>query len=284
MGEATGIAWCDSTRNFWSGCSKVGPGCDHCYAEAFSRFSRGKNEATGEATNWGHGAPRIPHLKGADRDLRKWDGSKLFNKTHQRRRRVFINSHSDFFDNEVPEWWRQLAWTTMSDCENLIFLVLTKRIGNVPEMLPKDWGNGYENVWLGATVVNQEEVDRDIPKLDLFRSRVRWLSIEPQLEPIDLGPWLDRGATADNGRREFEPFVDWVITGGESGPHARPYDMNWARRLIRQCKESNVPCFVKQLGAKPYEADSAFIWQLEDAKGGDPAEWPDDLQVQEFPA
>ncbi|MGE0358622.1 MAG: DUF5131 family protein [Burkholderiales bacterium] len=187
MSERTGIAWTDHTRNFWTGCTKVGPGCSGCYAESFNRWTRGRNEATGEATNWGAGAPRIPHLDGAARDLRRWNAKAA---KEGRRRRVFINSMSDFFDNEVPPEWRGFAWRVIRECTCLDIQMLTKRAGNILGMLPADWGDGWPHVWLGSTVINQEEADRDIPKLLSAPAAVRFLSIEPMLGPIDLTRWL----------------------------------------------------------------------------------------------
>ena len=132
-------------------------------------------------------------------------------------------------------------------------------------MLPADFSAiTYPNVWIGSTVVTQDELDRDMPKLIQVPARIRWLSVEPQQEEIWMLPWLNTiGA------------VGWVVTGGESGSHARPYNAEWARSIIKQCREARIPPFVKQLGK---------LAGLKHKAGADPAEWPADLRVQEFPA
>lgn len=273
MAEKTGIAWCHHTKNFWEGCTKVSPGCTNCYAEARDkRFNHG--------VHWGPGAARLPHLVGALRDLPRWNRAAY---EARERRRVFVNSLSDFFDNDVPPIWRWLAWRTIQECRHLDFLLLTKRIGNVLAMLPPDWGFGYGNVWLGITVVNQEEVDRDIPKLRAVPAYVRFLSCEPLLEKIDLcetfGIWWNSTALRWE-RQGFHSGIDWVIVGGESGRGARPFSLTWARSLREQCAAANVAFFMKQLGSNP----ELFGHAKQRAKWDDPDEWPAELQVQEFPA
>lgn len=319
MAEKTGIAWCDSTRNFWTGCTKIGPGCDGCYAEAFDRWTSGKDPETGESVHWGPGRPREPHLDGAARDLRRWNRRAAEEIAAGTRRvwRVFINSQSDFFDNEVEPAWREYAWSVIRECRALTFLLLTKRIGNVRAMLPADWGGaGYPNVWIGATVVNQEEADRDLPKLLGLPATVRWVSYEPALGPIDFRRWLEidrRVGSREWVRSGFSPEIDWIIVGGEStqaGHPARPFELAFARSTIEQCRAAGVACFVKQLGdAISVPNDSGGEWPDEDAFGDaipdqywpqyqgehvvirlreigskTPSAWPRDLRVQEFPA
>lgn len=281
MGKSTRIAWTRSTRNFWEGCSKVSPGCDFCYAESFSRFTRGKNEATGQATNWGPGAPRIEHLFNADRDVRKWNRActrerTIWHRDHSYTPKdgwprpgfwpVFINSHADTFDNEVPQDWRDLLFTTIEDCEALTFYLVTKRIGNVAGMVPSRWVKaGFPvHVRLLITVVNQEEFDRDILKL-LALPCNHGLSLEPALGPIDLvakcPPHYAPHLRADR--------IGWVIWGAESGPHSRPANEEWALSAARQCKDAGVPFFCKQLFR--YRKEVPFD------------EYPPELQVREFP-
>jgi protein gp37 len=127
------------------------------------------------------------------------------------------------------------------------------------------------NVWLGVSVEDRAS----LPRLDTLRetpAALRFVSIEPLLE--DLGRIRLGG-------------IDWVIVGGESGPGARPFDLAWARSTVQQCRAGGVPVFVKQLGAKPYDGDSLgherYDLLLRDRKGADPAEWPEDLRVREFP-
>ena len=243
MAENTKIEWADATVNHWAGCTKVSPACDNCYAERMAgRLWK---------VQWGAGAARRQFisardmLEALDRKAQRI-GKKL---------RVFHNSLSDMFDNEVPDGWRMDAFKIMADTPNLQHLVLTKRIGNVRHYTQHDglafdlMGDG--SVWLGVTVVNQEEADRDIPKLLAVPAAKRFLSIEPMLGPVDLNYVRQRIqaqrsqlARAING----ETWLDWVIVGGESGPGARPIHPDWARSIRDQCAAAGVPFLFKQWG------------------------------------
>lgn len=310
------IQWTDHTFNPWVGCTKVSPGCDHCYAEAMmdTRMKRVK---------WGTGKPRQRTGEPYWRQPLQWNKHAEATGT---RARVFCASLADVFDNEVDPTWRGDLFKLIRDTPALDWLLLTKRIGNAIGMLPwypttRPWGN----VWIGATVVNQEEADRDIPKLLATPAAVRFLSIEPILGPIDLtavkhtaspgffGDCLEWYHMPHAERYTKWPGVDWVIVGGESGPKARPTRVVWIRSIVEQCKATGVPAFVKQLGAQPrgwcsaiarmepqdlplYDKDDyCDIYEahegrcdgkcllLEHPKGGDPDEWPEDLRVREFP-
>ena len=275
------------TFNPWEGCQKVGPGCDHCYAE-----TRNARFAGGTAINWGPGAPRRRTSDANWRMPLKW------NREAERtgvRPRVFCASLADVFDNEVPCEWRRDLFDLIRRCENLDFLLLTKRVGNVTRMLQElasmlrsehgacadllawieQWlaGNPPPNVWLGATVVNQEEADRDIPKLLAVPAAKRFLSMEPLLGPVDLNYVRQRIqaqrsqlARAING----ETWLDWVIVGGESGPGARPMSPDWARSIRDQCEEAGVPFLMKQMGG------------VRDKRGA-LEDLPEYLRVREFP-
>lgn len=174
MAETTNIAWTDSTFNPWMGCSKVSPGCDHCYAEV-STPSRTMH------VMWG------PHEARRRTSAANWNLPRRWNAAHEeffaangRRRRVFCASLADVFDNQVELAWREDLWKLVRETPNIDWLILTKRIGNVAKMMPADWGSGYRNVWLGITAVNQVEADRDIPKLLNVPAAVRWLMcLEP---------------------------------------------------------------------------------------------------------
>lgn len=190
-----------------------------------------------------------------------WNRLAEFTKT---RRRVFCASLADVFDNQVPEEWRTDLWNVIRATPALDWQLLTKRIGNAAAMLPADWGEGWPNVWLGATVINQEEADRDIPKLLHTPAQIRFLSCEPLLGPIDL-------MVADDIAREEHAQLDWLICGGESGREARSMDLNWARELLADCDGYGIAFFMKQLS----RAD------LIDFKNFDA--FPKDLQVREWP-
>ncbi|CAM8627598.1 COG4422 Bacteriophage protein gp37 [Comamonadaceae bacterium] len=270
MSENTKIEWCDGTVNWWAGCSKVSPACDKCYAERMAGRLWG--------TQWGAGMPRV-QFAGADATLKALDRKA---KRLGQPLRVFHNSLSDFFDKEVPVQWRIGALRSMLETPNLIHLVLTKRIGNAAEMLEtafravhagrEGWANNVpSNIWIGATIVNQEEADRDIPKLLAVPAAKRFLSMEPLLGRVDLrfptklwgGDRCNHCCNGDrcDDRSHFnrshcpfcrgtgeQKFLDWVIVGGESGPGARPMHPDWARSLRDQCEAAGVPFLFKQWG------------------------------------
>lgn len=255
MADHTKIEWADATVNFWAGCTKVSPACDNCYAEKMAGRLWG--------LKWGPGERR-QHFLGAVETLAKLDrkAQKLGTRLS-----VFINSLSDLFDNEVDDADRMDAFEAMAMFRNLVFLALTKRIGNVAPYLQRDSlafdliGEG--RVWLGITVCNQPEADRDIPKLQAVPAAKRFLSLEPLLGPVDLvkskavrsmcktcAAGQSKGCVID----QPGPFVDWVIVGGESGPNARPMHPDWVRSLRDQCKVAGVPFLFKQWGEwMPYD-------------------------------
>lgn len=270
MSTNTTIEWCDHTFNPWEGCQKVSPGCDNCYAEA-----RNARFAGGTAVNWGPGAPRR-RTSAANWNLpKRWNAqADAFMAQHGRRQRVFCASLADVFDNAVDPQWRADLFSLIQQTPNLDWLLLTKRIGNVRGMLAElAHGNDPDlslldmmplpNVWLGATIVNQAEADRDIPKLLEVPARVRFLSMEPLLESVELSllckNWSNEIPTdPETGAREccrecdytgINNAIDWVIVGGESGPNARPMHPDWARSLRDQCEAAGLPFLFKQWGS-----------------------------------
>jgi protein gp37 len=292
MAENTSIEWCDASWNPWHGCAKVSPGCDHCYAERLAlRY--------GFRNIWGVDAERRTFGESHWNEPLRWDRGA---KRQGVRRRVFCASMADVFDNHpaVIEP-RARLWALIRATPNLDWLVLTKRIGNAPRMLPADWDAGYPNVWLGISVVNQEEADRDIPKLLRMSSQVRFLSCEPLLAPIDLYPFqkgccLECGGGGelvacgptttfpedDDGLVRCEACrgtgddadnhgIDWCIVGGESGSQSRPMLEEWAGSLQRQCEATDVAFFFKQ--------GSQANWpHFKDFES-----FPKDLQVRQWP-
>lgn len=253
MSANSKIEWTDHTFNPWIGCTKVSPACDRCYAEV-STPSRTLG------VTWGPHAERRRTSVGNWAMPKRWNAqAEAFQAQHGRRQRVFCASLADVFDNAVPQLWRTSLFGLIYDTPHLDWLLLTKRIGNAARMLKEDPPEGIDmaavhNVWLGATIANQEEADRDIPKLLGVPAAKRFLSMEPLLGPVDLerprpGPDLDQGG----GRMICQPWliqsgIDWVIVGGESGPNARPMHPNWARSLRDQCQAAGVPFFFKQWG------------------------------------
>ncbi len=298
MADSSGISWTDATFNGWIGCTKVSPGCDNCYAAQQDSFRKWTPEG------WGAGMPRkhtsAQNWNGPvkwnarefvqcaacgwrgelDAFMRQEAGAKQSNcPSCQRdayigaRRRVFCSSLADVFDSEVDPLWRLELFNLIERTPALDWMLLTKRIGNAKFMLPQRWlHNPLPNVWLGATIVNQEEADRDIVKLLDTPAAIHFLSMEPLLGPVNLrcctyrepGVPLDEerikhsldALTGVAGFQPKRPALDWVIVGGESGPHARPMHPAWAQSLRDQCVAAGVPFHFKQWGE----------WAVDDAR------------------
>ena len=220
--ENTKIEWTDHTFNAWIGCTKVSPGCKNCYAETqqSQRFDR---------AIWGVGNPRSRTSDANWKKPIKWNRGGAKNGT---RPFVFCSSLADVFDNEVDPAWRSDLFALIKKTPNLVWLLLTKRIGNVAKMAPEL----PRNVAIGATMVNQKEYDRDIGKLLAVKNELSPLftfgSFEPLLGPITLD---DRAP-------------DWIIVGGESGTKARPMDLDWVRSIRQQSGDLNRVFNFKQVG------------------------------------
>jgi protein gp37 len=266
MGAITRIAWCDATFNPWLGCLRVSTACDRCYAAALSwRYG------------WRDGRRRDLWDPGADRKRTSaayWRGPLRWNERAQAagtRRRVFCASMADVFDNKVPTSWRVDLWSLIRSTPALDWFLLTKRPQNIRDMLPADWGEGWPHVWLGTTTENQEEANRRLAHLVVIPAAVRFLSVEPMLEPVDVAPW-----TAPLSR-DGRPPISWIIIGGESGGGARPMHPDWVRGLRDQVHAAGAKLFLKQIGS------NHALWPSVTGKGEDPAQWPADLRVQEFP-
>lgn len=259
MGEKSGIQWTTHTWNPWQGCQKVSPGCDNCY------MFRDKKR-------YGQDPLVVVRSKPPTFNApRRWNREA---EARGERALVFVASWADFFSREADEW-RDDAWAVIRECPWLTFQVLTKRHARIASHLPADWGDGYENVWLGVSAEDREWWDRRVASLREVPARVRFVSLEPQLGSIE-------GASAAG--------IDWVIVGGESGSDARPFDVLWAREAIGICRRDGAAPFVKQLGRHPRETvHTAFgvlsaPINLRDSHGGEWDEWPSDLRVREFPA
>lgn len=221
MAENTKIEWADHTFNPWMGCTRVSPACDHCYAADLMETRYGR-------VKWGAGEPRVR--------TKDWSKPRKWNRDTPGAF-VFCASLADVFDNEVPPEWRADMFRLIEETPRLIWLLLTKRIGNVGKLMD---AIGYAalppNVALGATMANQEEYDRDRIKLAVAGASAAFTfgSFEPLLGPIIL----DQHAP------------DWIIVGGESGPNARPMDLEWARSLKRQSAELGRVFNFKQVGGR----------------------------------
>ena len=267
MAENSAIEWTDHTFNGWIGCTKVGPGCDHCYAEALATTRLG--------VPWGPGAPRRRTAASTWKQPRRWNNRAV---ALGLRQRVFCSSLADVFDNEVPAEWRTDLFQLIRETPQLDWLLVTKRIGNAAKMVEAA-GGWPTNVWLGATIVDQAEANRDIPKLLATPGpRFRFLSMEPLLGQVNLEEawhgenalsgecwgdcaWCTNGHpplyNCQRGRQEGGHWfdhptgrsgLDWIIVGGESGPGARPMHPDWVILLRDQCEAAGVPFLFKQWG------------------------------------
>lgn len=242
MTQNTKIEWADHTFNPWWGCTKISPACDHCYAAALDKRTGGDH--------WGANQPRKRTSAKNWLEPVKWNKqADAFFAEHGRRQRVFCASMADVFDNEIDPQWREDLFALINATPNLDWLLLTKRIGNANKMIFEVSAQDQipANVWLGATICNQEEADRDIPKLLAVPAAKRFLSIEPMLGAIDLDRWLEvSGLDTDYGLSN--KGLDWIICGGESGHGDRPMHPDWARSLRDQCALAGVPFLFKQWG------------------------------------
>lgn len=217
MSEHTGIEWTDATWNPWQGCTKVSPGCAHCYMFR-------------EKARYGQDPELVVRSKpGTFRKPRGWSGDRV---PGAGRGLVFTCSWSDFF-HEAADPWREEAWAIIRATPHLTYQILTKRPERFATHLPRDWGSGYPNVWLGVSVEAQRQRDR-AELLALTPARIRFLSCEPLLGPIRLSSVL--------------PDLHWVIAGGESGPahERREMRLAWLTELHAECVIAGVPFFTKQ--------------------------------------
>jgi len=349
------IEWTDESWNPVIGCRHVAEGCRNCYAETMSKRLAAMGQAQyakviDDAGKFNGKA--IPQPQQLDKPLR-W----------RKPRRVFVNSMSDLFHEDLPFEYVAAVYGVMAACPQHTFQVLTKRPERMREFF--EWaaredsiGGGInafttqalghravevrlsrglteedeeaaefsdhpcmqfifnppelplKNVWHGISAANQADADKYIPILLQVPSAVRFVSLEPLVGPVDVGPYLETathsvmrceecGYTGSGSLWHEQnhgddrdivcpacsgivsaddlPGLDWVIVGGESGPGARPCDIEWIRSIVRQCKAARVPCFVKQLGANVLNHDYVR------GKNANPASWPEDIRVREFP-
>lgn len=291
----TSIEWTEKTWNPVTGCSKISDGCAHCYAEGVANRFWGDRPFT---------EVRF-HPDRLEQPLKR-----------KKPTMYFVNSMSDLFHESVTNEQLDQIFAVMTLTPHHTYQVLTKRPERMLEYFSDDRYAliafsqaqllekgliGIEeaillplpNVWLGVSVENQRSAYKRIPLLLQTPAAVRFLSCEPLLEDVDiLSPiqryWDQssksiRGFLFD-GTENPDTGLHWCIAGGESGPKARPCHVAWIRSIVEQCKDAEVPCFVKQLGSIP---QGLFVSKGErlsfSGKGNDPAEWPEDLRVREYP-
>lgn len=342
MADKSSIEWTDATWNPTRGCDKIAQGCKNCYAETFAERFRG---VPGHAYEQGFD----PRLAPDQLDLPlRW----------KRPRRVFVDSMSDLFHEAFHFEYIAACFGVMAACPQHTFQILTKRPSRALEFFrwleerdgltaryychllacdaigrsigspATDWP--LPNVWIGTSIANQGDADKNVPVLLQIPAAVRFLSVEPLLGPVAIRDHLMAGADpgrcancgnghgftrcpnyggiaptrAESGCCEFRRqnfAIDWVIVGGESGPGARPCNVEWIRSIVQQCQAASVPVFVKQLGREirvsrdedlanwgiwiRYREDNdAIAVRTGHPKGGDWFEWPEDLRIREFPS
>lgn len=257
---ATKIQWTNETWNPTTGCDRVSPGCDHCYAcpmaKRLKAMGVAKYQNDGDPRTSGPGFGLTTHLDTLSEPYR-W----------RKPRKVFVNSMSDLFHARVPVDFLTKAWEVMANTPQHTYQVLTKRPERLARVLEKvhqalGLDEPLPNVWLG-TSIESDDYTRRADALRQAPAAVRFISAEPLLGPL---PSLD----LDD--------IGWVILGGESGPGSRPLELDWIRDIVGQCRTAGAAPFVKQLGAVWARTNGAS-----DKKGGKPEDWPEDLRVREYP-
>lgn len=290
MGDKTGIQWTDATWNPLRGCTRVSKGCENCYAETVAyRFS-------------GHGEP-YEGLIAIGKKGPRWNGTiKLVPEKLDepirwtKSRMIFVNSMSDLFHHRVSNEYIAAVFGVMASAPKHTFQVLTKRPDRAKDWF--DWvstkspspaeycaNEAYKltnrketksvnktwplsNVWLGVSCEDQDTADKRIPVLLSCNAKIKWVSYEPALGPVDFRKWTNQ--------------VDWIVVGGESGSGARAFDWLWADDVVKCTTGTTTKVFVKQLGSNPILTGLA-VTKLKNHKGGDPAEWPKNIQIRDYP-
>lgn len=273
MSAGTRIEWTERTWNPVTGCDRVSAGCDHCYALSLSARLKAmgsrRYQQDGHPVTSGPGFGLTLHRALVDAP-RHWRKPAV----------VFVNSMSDLFHERIPFDFLRRVFATMEATPQHTYQILTKRATHLTRVAPRlPWP---PNVWMGVTVEDQVQVDRRARRLCRVPAAVRFLSVEPMLGPVDLGGPLWHGYCPTHdfpggfciGPCPDQQRIHWVIAGGESGPRARPCELDWLRSLRDQCAAAGVPYFCKQIGTVAAGGRG---------KGGDPAGWPEDLRIREMP-
>ncbi len=283
MSEKTKIQWASSTFNPWIGCTKVAEGCKFCYAEELmaNRYhrvewgpngTRSRTKTWSQPLKWNKEAGKMSLKTCDEQDPLGWDDHAA--QTGEKHK-VFCASLADVFEDKAELTpWRADLFNLIDECKNLYWMLLTKRPQNIVDMWPKPLTR-RDNVWLGTSIALQKNVDEFIPPLLTAKDLCQYLflSVEPQIGMVDLKDYLFP-----------KPLVSWVIIGGESKQgkeEPRPYDIQWARFALAQCRKAGVPCFIKQFGSNVY--DNGVKVNFKDGHGGNMDEWPADLRVRECP-
>lgn len=245
MGQHSSIQWTDATWNVARGCTKVDEDCKFCYMYRDSFDSTRYNPLNVIKTKTVFNLP-----------LKLKEPSK-----------IFTSSLTDFF-HEAIDGYRHEAWDIIRRCPQHTFQILTKRPERIMEHVPEDWGEGWDNVWMGTSIGSQKAVSR-LHELEKVKAKIKFVSFEPLHENLSTG---------------FVGAVDWVIIGGECGNETgkyryRPCELEWIEHIISGYEAlTGAAIFVKQLGTH-----LAKSMGLKDRHGGNIEEWPEHLRIREFP-
>ncbi len=329
MGAGSGIEWTEATWNPVTGCTAIASGCANCYAVPMTH----RLEKMGQAKYAGLTVVQGNGRRQFSGEVRCHEDVLSIPLGWRKPRRVFVNSMSDLFHVDVPFEFIARVFAVMALCPQHTFQVLTKRPERMAEyMLGKPYSSDpsdhperrinieacelhrgdiipegvpflknapvqqwpLANVWLGTSASTQRDLDAAVPHLLRCPAAVRFLSLEPLVEGVDLDQWvfnrradiqkLMNGPMACNFHQAdamVADALDWLIVGGESGKGARPCNVDWIRSVVQQCAEARVPCFVKQLGMWVAQGDRRIM--LREHKGGNPDEWPEEIRVRQWP-
>lgn len=315
MGDKSNIEWTDASWNPITGCSRKSKGCENCYAERMAGTTlvnnadyKGTVKQTTDGPRWtGH----INFIEDRLMQPLLW----------KRPRRIFVNSMSDLFHENVPFEFIDKVFAVMMLAHWHVFQILTKRADIMYDYLcnrvrndhfnieteAMNYARYYDdklvkfplpNVLIGVSVENQETSNDRIRYLNHAPAAIKFISYEPALDYVNfigdvlngghiLGPIMEpriERIDTEIGFEESLEFIspiDWIIVGGESGVNARPFDINWARHIIAQCRKAGVACFVKQFGSNPVIDGKPL--SVNYGKNGNMALWPEDLRVREYP-
>lgn len=266
MGQTTNISWTDATWNIARGCTKVDEDCKFCYMyrDSFNNTRYDPLQVVRTKTVFD-----MP-IRYKETVSKVWSGPPL----------LFTSSLTDWA-HEAIDSYRHEVYDIIQRRPDLIFQMLTKRPERLHKILPEDWGEGWDNVWLGTSVGSQKSIKRMVD-LSNIKSKLRFLSIEPLWGMVKL---RDAMFFVDKLKAHFHvlPAYDWIIVGGESGNETgkyryRPCELEWIESIVKECQDNHIPVFVKQLGTH-----LAKKMGLKDRHGGDIYEWPEHLRIRQMP-
>jgi protein gp37 len=303
VSDGSKIQWTQATWNWVTGCTRISDGCNNCYIQTTPPF------------RIAHRKFNKPGI-GATTGVKLHSDRLAWPRRWRKPRKVFVNSLGDTFHEAVPTDLIAEAFAVMAACPQHIFQVLTKRHARMCSLLNRPafveqvqeraavmgvlagWEWPLPNVHLGVSAENQKWYDIRVGALICTPAAVRWISAEPLLGPIDLGITDHRShdrdddgtgygyicldcSTDDEDVRWFvydrPSSINWIVAGGESGPGARPCELEWLRSLLLQCALADIPYFCKQLGSDLGRQFGAG------PKGGEIEAFPDDLRIRQFP-